>query len=172
MENNLDIKISINYEDWEIKFPDLHDICFDCIKMAFDEASNEVECPLFIEIDEDNDFEISLCLTDDNEVKKLNANYRNKDQATNVLSFANIDYGFDECFETIELGDIIVSLDTLIIEAKRDNISLYYHFCHLLVHGVLHLMGYDHINDDEANEMENLEAKILAKLNIPNPYVN
>jgi probable rRNA maturation factor len=90
------------------------------------------------------------------------------------LSFANID---DPDFEKsltigdeVEMGDIIIALETLQREAQEKKISLYDHFCHLLTHGVLHLLGYDHIEDDEAEHMEAFEIEILNLLNISNPY--
>lgn len=117
---------------------------------------------------------INLSLNNNNEVQRLNAEFRGKDKPTNVLSFANID---DDDFEAmcdeadeIELGDIIVALETLENEAAQKKISLKDHFAHLLVHGILHLFGYDHIEDDEAEEMEAIEICILKLLNIDNPY--
>lgn len=108
------------------------------------------------------DGEISVLLTNDKEVHALNKKFRKKDKPTNVLSFPNGDNGY--------LGDIAMSLDTLEREAKEENKPLENHFTHLLIHGVLHLMGYDHETDEEQEEMESLEIKILKKLDIPNPY--
>lgn len=117
---------------------------------------------------------INLSLSNDAEVQKLNAEFRHLDKPTNVLSFANID---DECFDdmvaesdVIELGDIIIALETMQKEAALKNISLHDHYCHLLIHGILHLMGFDHQDDAEAEYMENHEIRILALLNVPNPY--
>lgn len=117
---------------------------------------------------------INLCLSNDTEVHALNRSFRGKDKPTNVLSFANID---DENFEEdcrrsedIELGDIIIALETMQREAAEQNISLHDHYCHLLTHGLLHLSGYDHMEEDEAKEMEALETAILKQMNIANPY--
>lgn len=117
---------------------------------------------------------INLSLNNNAEVQRLNAEFRGKDKPTNVLSFANID---DDDFEMmrdeaeeVELGDIIVALETLEDEAAQKGISLKDHFAHLLIHGILHLFGYDHIEDDEAEEMEGIEICILKLLNIDNPY--
>ena len=117
---------------------------------------------------------ITLALSNDEHVQKLNCEFRGKDKPTNVLSLANID---DDAFfdviggvDNIELGDIIIALETLDSEAKEQKISLKNHFTHLLVHGILHLFGYDHQEDDEAEEMERIEIEILKKLNISNPY--
>ena len=73
-------------------------------------------------------------------------------------------------FEEIELGDIIIALETMQLEAKEKGISLKDHYCHLLTHGILHLLGFDHQNDEEAEYMENFEINILQQLNISNPY--
>ena len=90
------------------------------------------------------------------------------------MSFANIDDdSFDELCQSeqeIELGDIIIALETMEREAKEQEISLHDHYCHLLAHGFLHLLGYDHIEEDEARHMESFEIAILQRLNINNPY--
>ena len=91
------------------------------------------------------------------------------------MSFANIDFIDFEVdnspFTDIELGDIIVAYDTMVREAEELNISFQAHFYHLLVHGLLHLLGFDHIEDDEAEFMENTEVLILNKLGVDNPYL-
>ena len=126
------------------------------------------------EIGFDKPIEINLSLSNNAEVQKLNASFRGMDKPTNVLSFANIDG--DDFFEEIkqagivELGDIIIALETLQQESNLKEISLQDHFAHLLIHGILHLFGYDHQTDEEANEMEGIEINILEKLKIANPY--
>ncbi len=117
---------------------------------------------------------INLSLGNDAEVHRLNRDFRNMDKPTNVLSFAAVD---DEDFENalkqdniIELGDIIIALETMQREANETGISLHDHFCHLLAHGILHLLGFDHQTDEEAEEMESCEIAILRQLNINNPY--
>jgi len=118
---------------------------------------------------------VNLCLSNDAKVQELNRDFRGLDKPTNVLSFANLDYAdFAEQnspFAEIELGDIIIAYETMAKEAEEENITLYAHFCHLLAHGFLHILGYDHIADDEAEYMENLEKAILQKLDIADPYV-
>lgn len=117
---------------------------------------------------------ISVCLSDNATVQSLNKEYRNMDKPTNVLSFANLDFaGFsaeNELFAEIELGDIILAYETMEREAKEQQVTLYAHFCHLLTHGFLHLSGYDHMEPEEAEYMENLEKEILKLLQIANPY--
>ncbi len=122
----------------------------------------------------DKDFMLNLVLSDDQTVHQLNKQFRNIDRPTNVLSFANIDDPFfDEILksaEDIELGDVIMAFETLSKEADELEISLKDHFCHLWVHGMLHILGYDHIKDNERLEMEAREVEILKKLGIENPY--
>lgn len=117
---------------------------------------------------------ISLTLSSDAIVQQLNKEFRNIDKPTNVLSFANcddVDFAKNcQLFEEIELGDIIIALQTMEREAKEKEITLQEHYCHLLTHGILHLLGLDHQNEDEAEYMENLEISILQQLDIPNPY--
>jgi probable rRNA maturation factor len=111
--------------------------------------------------------ELSLVLTDDAEQQVLNRDWRGIDKATNVLSFPQI-----EPFGPVSglLGDIIVARETLEREAAEQGVSLEDHFTHLVVHGFLHLLGYDHMDDDEALAMEGLETQILASLGVADPY--
>lgn len=123
-----------------------------------------------------NDININLCLSNDENIRQLNRDFRHIDKPTNVLSFANLDFaGFtaeNELFGCIELGDIIIAFETTNAQAIEQQISLFEHFCHLLVHGLLHLLGYDHQEPHEQAQMESLEAAILARLNIKNPYTD
>ena len=109
---------------------------------------------------------ISISFSCDKKVIELNNRFRKKKSATNVLSFPS-DYIFND---TLFLGDIIFSIETIIKEAKRDNKSIENHLIHLFVHAVLHLLGYDHETEEQAEKMENLEIKILSNLQIDNPY--
>jgi probable rRNA maturation factor len=111
--------------------------------------------------------ELSLVLTDDAEQQVLNRDWRGIDKATNVLSFPQI-----EPFGPVSglLGDIILARETLEREAAEQGVSLEDHFTHLVVHGFLHLLGYDHMDDDEALAMEGLETQILASLGVADPY--
>ena len=119
--------------------------------------------------------EISVKLSDDAEVQGLNAAYRGKDKPTNVLSFPmvqsdlldTIDIGDDG--ETL-LGDVILAHETCAREAAERGIALADHAAHLIVHGVLHLVGYDHENDAEAEDMEAIETRALATLGLADPY--
>ena len=119
--------------------------------------------------------EVSLLLTDDQEIGALNATYRSKDKATNVLSFPGLDLIDGQADKRPPsgpalLGDIAISLDRLIAEAKTEGKAIHDHFAHLLVHGTLHLLGYDHDDDLRAETMEGLEASILDQLGFAAPY--
>jgi probable rRNA maturation factor len=110
--------------------------------------------------------ELTIRLVDAEEGRTLNRDYRGKDYATNVLTFA---YTEDEDAEVTQ-ADIILCTDVLQREAAEQGKTVETHAAHLVVHGVLHAQGYDHETEDEAEEMEQLEAEILAKLGIANPY--
>lgn len=114
--------------------------------------------------------ELSIALMDDAGVQALNAQYRDQDKPTNVLSFAAQDHGDGLIGGTVLLGDVVLSFDTLTKEAKRGGISFDDHLAHLLIHGYYHLCGLDHMNDTEAEEMEGLEILALTDLGIANPY--
>lgn len=111
--------------------------------------------------------ELSIVLTDDAEQQQLNKEWRGIDTPTNVLSFPQI-----EPFGPVVgiLGDIVLARETLEREAVELQKPLTEHFTHLVVHGFLHILGYDHINEEEALQMEGLETQILATLGIPDPY--
>lgn len=117
-----------------------------------------------------DDAELSLVLTDDAAIRVLNRDHRNLDKPTNVLSFPQEDPEADAYGPL--LGDIVVAHETVAREAAEEGISFRDHFLHMIVHGFLHLVGYDHMNDDEAEEMEGLETAILARLGIANPYAD
>lgn len=112
----------------------------------------------------EEDAELSLVLSDNDEVQLLNKHYRGKDKPTNVLSFPQDDENFQH------LGDVILALETVKQEAQDQDKSFDDHLTHLTIHGLLHLLGYDHETDDEAEEMEALEIEILRDLGVKNPY--
>jgi len=119
--------------------------------------------------------EISVRLTDNDEVQALNRNYRQKDKPTNVLSFPMVQEDLLESLSDSDdgevlLGDIILARDVCEAEAADKGVSASEHATHLIVHGTLHLLGYDHIVDDEAEAMEDLERAALATLGIADPY--
>ncbi|MDA7948013.1 MAG: rRNA maturation RNase YbeY [Hyphomicrobiaceae bacterium] len=112
--------------------------------------------------------EVSLLLGDDAEVRELNRNWRGKDEPTNVLSFP---LGVAPCGdEPRSLGDVALACETVMREARERGIPPEQHAVHLVVHGMLHLMGFDHVSEEGAQEMEALETRILAELGFPDPY--
>ena len=119
--------------------------------------------------------EISIKLTDDAEVRTLNAAYRGKDTPTNVLSFPMVQYDLLETLDIgddgeVLLGDIVLARETCTREAEEKGISFADHATHLIVHGTLHLLGYDHMVEHEAEAMEAIEVCALAALGIADPY--
>ncbi len=111
--------------------------------------------------------EVAVVLSDDATVRRLNRDYRRKDKPTNVLSFPLGDVKTAECRL---LGDVILARETVLAEAAAQGKRAGDHLSHLVVHGVLHLLGFDHEKDAEARRMEALERRILAGLGIADPY--
>jgi probable rRNA maturation factor len=116
--------------------------------------------------------EVAVMLTDDAAIRALNKDFRGIDKPTNVLSFPAPETGGADGEDAAPraLGDIAIAYETLQREADEEAKPFLHHLSHLAVHGFLHLVGYDHEGDDEAEEMEALEVAILAQLGIPDPY--
>jgi probable rRNA maturation factor len=112
--------------------------------------------------------EMSVHLIDDERMRAINAEWRHKDAATNVLSFPASDPS--GVSEARLLGDVLISFETLKREAEEEGKALADHFSHLVVHGFLHLLGFDHIEEADAQKMEPIEIRALARLGIANPY--
>ena len=113
--------------------------------------------------------EASIVLGDDALLRDLNRTYRNQDRPTNVLSFANDD-GPASSGAPCLLGDVILARETVLREARDQDKEVAHHLSHLVVHGLLHLLGYDHEDEAQAARMEALEVAILAQLDIADPY--
>ncbi|WGF87130.1 rRNA maturation RNase YbeY [Marinivivus vitaminiproducens] len=118
--------------------------------------------------------EISVVLTDDEEVRSLNHRWRHKNKPTNVLSFPGVDLVPGEPLPSLPggilLGDVVLALETVQREAEAEGKRLADHVRHLVTHGVLHLLGYDHQTEAEASVMEGVETRVLAGLGIDDPY--
>jgi probable rRNA maturation factor len=110
--------------------------------------------------------EVSLLFCDDARIRRLNSEFRGFDKPTNVLSFP----GPELLEEAYALGDIAIAYETVAREAGEQHKALAHHLCHMIVHGFLHLLGYDHEADEEAEMMEATEARILHRLGIDDPY--
>ena len=116
-----------------------------------------------------DEVEMTVRIVDEAESHALNLNYRGKDRPTNVLSFPF------ECPDEVELpllGDLVTCRQVVEREAQEQDKPLMAHWAHMVVHGSLHLLGYDHIEDDEAEEMESLEAQIMTGLGFADPYLS
>ncbi len=124
--------------------------------------------------------ELSISLVSDAQMKKINFKYRNQNKSTNVLSFPTLDkneihkFGLKKAIlshKCLFLGDIIISYETTKKESLAQKKEICDHISHLILHSLLHLIGFDHENENDAKIMENLEIKILKKIGINNPYV-
>ncbi len=163
-----DALLELNLADprWQEALPDVEAICHRAAQAAVREGMDGWDGPPAERL------EISMVLSSDAEVQVLNRNYRGLDKPTNVLSFAALDD--DEAplpdDGPVLLGDVIIAYETTAAEARMEEKSLENHLSHLVVHGILHLMGFDHEEDDEAEAMEAAECRVLAGLGIASPY--
>jgi probable rRNA maturation factor len=147
------IEVEIEHDPWLAALPDAVIL----VRAAAEAALSEGEGPA--------DGEVTVLLTDDAEQKELNRQFRSKDKPTNVLSFPAPD------FAAPHLGDVSLAYETCTREAEEQSKPLCDHLAHLVAHGVLHLLGYDHESDAEAEAMEALERKVMARLGVPDPYL-
>lgn len=115
-------------------------------------------------------YEVTLVLADDGEMRNLNRIWRGKDAPTNVLSFPAGTAVGEPSRDSCPLGDVVLAAETVSQEAGQQGIAVADHASHLIVHGVLHLLGFDHERDQDAERMEALETKVLAGLGIADPY--
>ncbi len=160
-EPNLDIDVDVRARAWADAFPDIEADCNRAIAAAW---------RLIDRVDRWH--EVSVVLADDAFQASLNATYRGKETPTNVLSFpSGVDAASVPAEAPLPLGDIVLALETVQRESAELDVPLQDHFSHLLVHGMLHLVGFDHETERDAEEMESLEVKVLATLGVANPYL-
>ena len=120
------------------------------------------QCEEWLSLVAKNQSKITLRIIDENESKRLNKQFRNKSTPTNILSFLMLE-------DPIE-GDLVLCHPVIKKEAKAQNKKILNHYAHLIIHGYLHLLGYNHQNNADADKMEKMEIKILSKFNINDPY--
>lgn len=155
-----DLTVAVEDDRWKALFPEAEAALAPFVRAAL-AAGTAPAGPV----------ELGVVLTDDATVHRLNRDYRGQDKPTNVLSFA-----LSEGEATPEpggpamLGDVVLAYDTVAREAEERGERAQDHACHLVVHGVLHLLGYDHATDAEAETMERLEAAVLARFGLADPY--
>jgi probable rRNA maturation factor len=147
----IDIDIAVRYGAWVAALPNIETL------------TKKAVIQIIMGLDGPKSGELSIALVNDAEIQALNRDYRGKDRPTNVLSFHNDG-------PAPLLGDIVLAFETVQREAADKFVSIEDHTAHLIIHGFLHLQGYDHATDEKAAEMEALEIAALAALNIDNPY--
>lgn len=144
----LDLRLA--EDGWNSAIADIETVCNKALEAAFALTGEAGE--------------VALLLTDDKEMHQLNHDWRDKDKPTDVLSFPA------DPMEAPFLGDIAIGFGVACRDAEHQGRALEAHLSHLLIHGYLHLLGHDHMEDTEAREMESLETRALASLGIPDPY--
>ena len=116
---------------------------------------------------------LSVLLTNDKDIASINYKFRNKNKPTNILSFASPLYftrNYNHTDKKVHLGDIVISMERIFHEANSNKISFHNHFIHIFMHGILHILGYDHQTDFDKKKMERKEISILKHLGISSPY--
>ncbi len=159
MSDTVAIDIATPMRQWTDILPDVEDLVRSAATAAWRASGGGTAAAV----------EISVVLADDAMVRTLNRDHRGKDSPTNVLSFPIGPAGSMDAVPTM-LGDVVLACETVIAEAAAQGKPVADHLRHLVVHGVLHLAGYDHEDDAEAERMERLETQILADLGVGDPY--
>jgi probable rRNA maturation factor len=163
----IDIDFISHSSKWDAYIEELESIIYKLCEACF----NTLKLDSYVE-----HVELAILLGDDEFIQELNTRFRKKDAPTNVLSFPGeeIDYKDPSSIKTMDgyilLGDIAFSYETIVKESIEQGKLFINHFQHMFVHGLLHLLGYDHIEDDDAKVMEQLEIAILNKFGITSPY--
>ncbi len=163
-DSSVSLELQIEDPDWLRRIPDLEVLSRQLLAITFEELG------LF----PSRAVEVSLRLVDDEEIRRLNRSYRSRDRATDVLSFPALEGdAVDRLREPgppLLLGDVVVALGTVLRDAAARAEEPRNRFAHVFVHGLLHLLGYDHHEPQEAERMEALERRILRRKGMPDPY--
>lgn len=157
--SSIELDLSIEASEWE-SWVGLEADCRLALEAALSEAERKVMSAA----------ELALVLTDDAAIREINRHWRGFDKPTNVLSFPGAP--LDRLSRSPHLGDVVVAFETLMREAADEGKPPRHHLIHLVIHGVLHCLGYDHETPDEALDMETRETRALARLGIPDPYAD
>lgn len=160
MTDPLDVQVLVRAGAWKKALPRVAKTCLVAARAAYAQRRHRLAA------------EVSVLLAGDAFVRSLNRDYRGQDKATNVLAFAAQEGNGPgpQPGATVMLGDVVVAYGTAAREAAREGKSLGDHLSHLVVHGLLHLMGHDHDTNRKARAMERLETKVLAEIGIADPY--
>jgi probable rRNA maturation factor len=164
----LEVDVLSEYTAWQANVPDADIVCRSAAAAAYRQYAAAGRRS-------GTTANVCILLAGDDRVRELNRMFRGRDEATNVLSFPSVEpdvlaaAGADGLPQV--LGDIVVAFETSAAEAQRDGITLSAHLSHLVVHAMLHLVGYDHAMELDAVEMEGLETRILASLGVADPYM-
>ncbi len=159
MSGTVALEISIEADGWN-RITNIEQLCSHAIEHAKNLAEPK---PL-------SGAELSVMLTSDAEVRALNKKWRGQDKTTNILSFPAVPA--NKIARSPILGDLALGYETVAAEAENENKTFEHHMMHLVIHGFLHILGYDHGNEAEATIMETLETRILAKMGISDPYAD
>lgn len=166
------LEVIVDYKDWLKDLPDAEVAIISALEQFIEHVPEGKKLTKFTHL------ELGIVLCNDDFIKNLNSRYRSQEKATNVLSFEGLApeqtlilQNDDPAPEfPLSLGEVYIAHETLVKEASDAGISLHDHFVHLVLHGLLHLVGYDHIEDEDAEVMEALETRLLGHLAIDDPY--
>lgn len=165
---DLDLAVTVECADWTAAIAGLEDRVRPAVDAAI--AAARADAGGAPRPKAAGELELGLVFADDERVHALNWQYRRKDAPTNVLAFENADA--PPAGQPWQLGDVVLAFGACRAEAAAAGIALEAHVIHLVIHGILHLFGYDHLEERDARQMEGLETRVLAALGIADPYAN
>ncbi len=163
--SNSDITIAVHDARWHSKINDLKHHTEDVVNRVLAAHRHITDT-----YPQDVPHQVAVLFTDGKEIRELNHRFRHKDYATNVLSFPAVADAIVPEGQPHIIGDIIIAYDVIAAEAEEQEKTFYDHTTHMLIHGILHLLGYDHMYDEEADIMEQQERDLLELYSIADPY--